>query len=175
MQDAFWVLSRPGRRYDPPHREDRPSADEILGLLAHHPAMAAGWFAFNRHVLFDTTLSERHKELVVMRGAVVRGIAYEVDQHRMLAEEAGVTAAELEALRVGPDDPVWAPLDALVLRAVDELVGRGGITDPTWDALAAELPVEQILDLIMLVGAYGALALMYRTFGIGGLSAEPAV
>ena len=67
----------------------------------------------------------------------------------------------------GPDAAGWSPLDQAMLRAVDELIGAGhGCPMPTWEALAAELDDQQLMDLVFTVGAYEILALAFRSFGI---------
>jgi hypothetical protein len=53
-----------------------------------------------------------------------------------------------------------------MLRAVDELVAGAFIHDDTWAALAAELDLEQLMDLVFTVGAYEVLAMALKSFGI---------
>ena len=48
-----------------------------------------------------------------------------------------------------------------MLAAVDDLIGHGQVSDPTWAALAARLDEKQILDVIFTVGCYDTLAWMY--------------
>jgi hypothetical protein len=59
---------------------------------------------------------------------------------------------------VGPGDPAWAETDALLLRAVDELVEARRLADSTWTALAGRYSVPQLLQLILLAGHYVMLA-----------------
>ena len=54
-----------------------------------------------------------------------------------------------------------------MLAAVDDLVGSGmEISDVTWQALAAELDEQQLMDLVFTVGAYDLLAMAFRSFGV---------
>ena len=53
-----------------------------------------------------------------------------------------------------------------MLRAVDELVRDAMVSDATWEVLAGELDVEQLMDLVFTVGAYDALAMAFRSFAI---------
>ena len=66
----------------------------------------------------------------------------------------------------GPNAPFWDELDAALLRAVDELIGDGTITEETWAVLARELDTQQLLDVIYTVGAYETLAWMMRAFDL---------
>ena len=73
---------------------------------------------------------------------------------------------EVARIAEGPDAPGWPPLDAAMVRAVDELVGDGMIADATWTALAAELDEQQLMDLVFTVGAYEVLAMALRSFDV---------
>ena len=53
-----------------------------------------------------------------------------------------------------------------MVRAVDELVADALISDATWAVLAAELDVQQLMDLVFTVGAYDLLAMAFRSFGV---------
>ncbi|HKY66462.1 MAG TPA: hypothetical protein VJM49_08840, partial [Acidimicrobiales bacterium] len=92
--------------------------------------------------------------------------AYEWAQHVVLAGDVGIDAAEIERIAEGPDAPGWAPFDAALVRAVDELVRDARIADDTWRALAAELDVQQLMDVVFTVGAYDLLAMAFRSFGV---------
>ena len=53
-----------------------------------------------------------------------------------------------------------------MVRAVDELLADALISDGTWAVLAAELDVQQLMDLVFTVGAYDLLAMAFRSFGV---------
>jgi alkylhydroperoxidase family enzyme len=52
------------------------------------------------------------------------------------------------------------------VRAVDELIGDGAVSDATWTALADGLDDRQLMDLVFTVGAYDVLAMAFRSFGV---------
>jgi len=167
MRGALAALRPPNPRHPlPERRDDRPKGLNVLGMLALHPELTTAFHTFNGHVLFATTLSVRQRELIVLRVAAVRGSDYEWAQHAVLAGDAGIAADEVARIAAGPDAPGWAPLDAALLRAVDELIAEAMITDATWAALAAEMDTKQLMDVIFTVGAYDVLAMALRSFGI---------
>ena len=57
-------------------------------------------------------------------------------------------------------------LETAILRAVDEMIAEGGISAPTWNALAAKLDNRQILDLIFTAGSYDILAWMFKSLDL---------
>ena len=167
MREALAALRPPEPRHPLPDRGgDRPKGLNVLGTLARHPALTRAYHTFNGHVLFATTLSVRQRELVVLRVAAVRAAEYEWAQHVVLGREAGLDDDEIARIVDGPDAPGWSPLDAALLRAVDELVGDAMIGDATWEALARELDEQQLMDLVFTVGAYDLLAMAFRSFRV---------
>ncbi len=167
MRDALAALRPANPRHPFPERGgDRPKGLNVLGTLAHHPALTRAYHTFNGHVLFGTTLSVRQRELVVLRVAAVREAEYEWAQHVVLARDAGIDDDEVARVAGGPDAPGWAPLDAALVRAVDELVADAAVSDATWEVLASELDDQQLMDLVFTVGAYDVLAMVFRTFRV---------
>ena len=151
----------------------------VLGTLAHHPPLAKAFMTFNAHVAGDSTLSTRIRELAILRGSWLRRGEYEFVQHVILGKRAGLTEADLERVQQGPDAVGWDPVEAHLVRAVDELYGDGRIADTTWAPLRANFTAVQIMDLIFLVGCYDMLATAIKTFDIplepGVAPLDPAV
>lgn len=167
MKDALAALRPANPRHPfPSRREGRPKGLNVLGTLAQHPELAKAFHTFNGYILFASTLSPRQRELLVLRVAAVRGSAYEWEQHAVLARDTGLEDDEVARIAEGPDAPGWPPLDAAMVRAVDELIGEGAIADATWTALAGELDEQQLMDLVFTVGAYEVLAMALRSFDV---------
>ena len=148
----------PGRRLPP---------NNVLGLFARHPALAKAFLTYNAHLLTTSTLPARTRELAILRTAWRRRCRYEWAQHVLIARRAGVTDEEIAAVRAGAD--------TLISRAVDELDESSGLSDTTYQALAAELTDRQLMDLVFTVGTYGLLAMAFNAFGVeleAGLSDE---
>jgi len=143
-----------------------PRGLNVLGTLAQHPTLMQAYHAFNGHILYTNSLDVRQRELLILRVAARRGAEYEWRQHVYIARGAGFSDADIERIAEGPHAAGWSPLDAAMLRAVDELVADAEITDGTWRELAAELDRHQLMDLVFTVGAYDLLAMAFRSFGI---------
>ena len=167
MRDALAALRPPEPRHPLPERGgDRPKGLNVLGVLAQHPVLTRAYHTYNGHVLFATTLSERQRELLVLRVAAVRQCDYEWRQHVVLGRSVGLDGAEIARIAEGPGAGGWSPLEATMLAAVDELLVDAEIADATWAALAAELDRQQLMDLVFTVGAYDVLAMAMLSFGI---------
>jgi alkylhydroperoxidase family enzyme len=167
MRAALAAIRPAHPRHPFPSREPgRPKGLNALGTLAQYPTLTEAYHTFNGHVLFGTSLSPRQRELLVLRVAAVRQADYEWRQHVVLAGDAGITPEEVEWIAEGPTAPGWSPIDRAMVSAVDELLDDALVADSTWEVLAAELDVEQLMDLVFTVGAYDLLAMAFRSFGI---------
>jgi alkylhydroperoxidase family enzyme len=166
MREALAAMLPPAPRHPQPVSEGRPGSRNTLGTFAHHPALTQAFLTFNGHVLLATTLSERQRELLVLRVAARRQSAYLWAQHVFMGTDAGLSDEEIGRIAFGPDAPFWEPVDAALLRAVDELVDDGTISEATWATLASELDAQQLLDTIFTVGAYETVAWMMRSFAL---------
>jgi 4-carboxymuconolactone decarboxylase len=146
--EALSVLA-PGRTLPP---------NNVLGLLARHPALARAFLTFNAHLLTTSTLPARTRELAILRIAWRRRCRYEWAQHVQIARRAGITDEEIAGIRAGAA--------TLISRAVDELDEDSCLSDETYRALAADLDDRQLMDLVFTVGTYGLLAAAFNTFGV---------
>jgi hypothetical protein len=84
----------------------------------------------------------------------------------VLAGDAGIGHDEIGRIAEGPEARGWSPLERAMLRAVDELLDDAMVADHTWQALAGELDEQQLMDLVFTVGAYDAVAMAFRSFGV---------
>ena len=66
---------------------------------SRHQPLTHAFLTFNAHLLLNSTLSARVREVAVLRAALASGSDYLWDHHVPLAERAGLTSAEIE------DDP----------------------------------------------------------------------
>lgn len=146
-----------------------------LGLLAHHPALGAGWLAFTDLLSgTEATLDPRLRELAILRVAWRARSAYEWLQHARIARHAGVTAAEVHAVPDGPDAAAWGPLERAVLQAADDVADRHGVDPATSVVLAAHLDEAQRLELTFVIGAYLCFAVVATSAGLpADLPTEP--
>lgn len=167
MGAALAALVPPNPKVALPSRDPgRPKGLNALGLFAHHPELATAYNHFNGHVLFASTITPRQRELLILRVALLRDSDYEWAQHAVLAGDADIEAAELEAVRSGPGAANWSSFEAALLTAADELVLDGCLSEATWETLSGGFDVGQLMDVVFTVGAYDLLAMAFNTFGV---------
>ena len=168
MAETLSATLRPDnpRHPVPPRDPASPKGLNAMGVQAHHPELTAAFNQLIRHALYFSTITPRQRELLVLRVAYLRDSAYEWAQHVYQAGIAGLAPEEVTRVRVGPTAPEWAPLDAALLAAADELVADARIGEETYDALSTELDTQQLMDVVFTVGAYEVFAMALRTFDV---------
>ncbi|MBY8859338.1 carboxymuconolactone decarboxylase family protein [Nocardia sp. CA2R105] len=145
---------------------DAPPMPNVLGILGHHIELGAAWLAYNGALLDRPAIDPRYRELVILRVAWRSRARYEWTQHARLALDCGVTADQVEAVTRGPEDPVWSPVERLLLSASDQLLDGYRIEDETWAGLATHFDARQLIEVLFVAGSYLCLALVFNSVGL---------
>jgi alkylhydroperoxidase family enzyme len=138
----------------------------IVRTLARHTDLATPYFDFGQHILRGSSLPPRVQVLATLRTAWLYDCDYEWRAHARFARHIGMTAEEVEAVRLGADASEWSETERAVIHAVDELRSDTTVTDATWDSLAESFTVEQLLDLLFTVGHYAMMALVLNALRV---------
>ena len=138
----------------------------ITRTLANYPELSRAWGRFARHVLSESSLPPRERELVILRMGWNCRSGYEFGQHRRIGQEAGLTLEEVERVKQGPDAEGWSEHERALLRATDELHADAFISDETWSALAASYDTRQLMDVVFAAGQYNLVSMALNTLGV---------
>ena len=149
-----------------PVRQGRLGVLNIFRTLAHSPKALTRFLEWGGYVLSKrNALPERTRELAILRTGFNCGAGYEWTQHKEIGLRAGLTEAEVLAIKQGPDEPNWSVIDRAILTACDELTRDFFVSDETWSALAA-LGDKARMDLVFTVGQYTQVSMMLNSFGV---------
>ncbi|RZT67061.1 carboxymuconolactone decarboxylase family protein [Leucobacter luti] len=173
--DEMWeALSVIGARRPEPGAAPGPSSN-ILGIYANHPPLVTGWMPFSAH-LKHSALSDRVREMAILRTTWLGGGEYEWAQHCRIALGAGLSQAEIDALSdLGP--ATWSEGDAVIVRAIDEICRTRNVSDDTWARLAEQFDRPQLIDFVFLVSTYDMHCVAFNTLGLqldDGLAGFPS-
>lgn len=138
----------------------------ITRTLAHYPELSSAWGRFARHVLGESSLPERERELIILRMGWNCQSGYEFGQHRRIGQQAGLSLEEVERVKEGPDHEAWTPHDAALLRAADELHADAFLSDETWNKLAEQYDTKQMMDVVFAAGQYNLVSMALNTLGV---------
>ncbi len=138
----------------------------VQRTTAQYPALARARQAFSSHIMRETSLPPRERELLILRTGWNCQSEYEFAQHSRYGRSVGLSNEEIRRVAAGPDDEGWEPFEASLLRAADELHDDAFIADATWDALAQRYSVQQLMDAVFTVGAYRIVSMALNSFGV---------
>jgi len=111
-------------------------------------------------------LSRRQTELAILRVGWKTRSRYEWGQHVDIGQRAGLTPSDIVRISEGPDAEGWDECEGAILRAVDELVDDKVICDGTWKVLVKYFDERLMIELVLLIGCYAALAGALNSLGV---------
>lgn len=117
-------------------------------------------------VRFETTFTDRVREIAILVVAAGCESDFEWHAHAALGRAAGLTDAELAALSEGRFEEFPDPTERLVALTAHALVTTDDLDDVAYAAAVAGLGEPGLFELLTLVGYYRALALQLRVFRV---------
>jgi len=147
---------------------DRLNVDEnhVLNTLGQHPELAKPFLTFNRYLLMSSTLPVRLRQITILRVGWIKKARYIWSSHLRTSLRNGLSGADFEPVKAGPDSPYWNEQERAVLRATDKLVEVADLDDESWNALSAFLGRCQLMDFLFTVGTYVQLAMVLNAIRV---------
>ena len=129
----------------------------IFKLLANAETAFRPLMGYGLVLLRDLEVDPVAREQAILRvAALTPGAEYEWVQHDAFGRAVGMTDEQIGACRTGdPED--------LVLRFTEEVVRDASPSDETFAAMAERFPPRQIVELLLVIGQYMALARVMAT------------
>jgi 4-carboxymuconolactone decarboxylase len=150
----------------------------IFRTLAHAPKALERFLQWGNYVLSKrNSLSARDRELAVLRTGFNCKSGYEWTQHVVIGLEAGLTGAEIERIKKGPEAEGWEERDRTILRVVDDLTADFFVSAANWTALE-HFTDRQKMDLVFTIGQYTQVSMFLNSFGVQldpGQTLDPAL
>ena len=150
-------------------RQGFAGALNVYRAMAHSPALLRAWAPLRNYLVLESALPKSLSEIVILRVGHRWGSDYEWGQHVIRGRAAGLDDARIDAARHPPQGD---GTDALLIRAVDQLLDEGHLQPQLVIALQSRLPGAAVIDLMATVGMYTTLAFILRTFST---QLEPAM
>ncbi len=146
-----------------------------LRTLVRVPALADRIFAFRDYVSGGSTLSPRHRALLVLRTAWLTQNAPLWAAHAAAAADAGLTDEDLMNLAEGPSLERWEPFEDALVGFADQLFRNSSVTDVTWAALAEGYDEHELIDAVATVADTTAVAILFNALGIQPDASGPRI
>ena len=130
----------------------------IYRMIAHGGNTAVGFLALGRAILTKSEIDPKLRELVILRVGALSGASYEIFQHRRVAAKAGVSAEKIDAVLADATKEVELRLfnqtEQAILRFTDSVVRQVKAPEHLFNDVAARLPHQQLVELLMTIGFY---------------------
>lgn len=153
----------------------------VIKTMMHNMPLFNSFNVLGRHIMSDSSLEPRLREILIMRVGWNTNCEYQWGQHVRMSLPTGLSSEDHERIKEGAAAEGWSELESALLTTVDELVTDTMISDETWTVLAHHLNTEQITDAIFTVGHYNMVAMalnslgVQRESGVVGFDGTPAV
>ena len=138
----------------------------IHRMIAHNPALMEAYTPLRYHVVQDSALTGRQRELLILRVAYRIDSDYEWRHHVVRGKAAGLSEVEIERVKEGGQAAGWAADERHILDCVDQVIAEQQLTEETAAGLLKAVGAEGLLDAIFTVSVYLALGSVLRTFDV---------
>jgi 4-carboxymuconolactone decarboxylase len=143
-----------------------------FNAMLYAPSVGHALQELGTAIRFRTELAPRVREMAILVVAQAWDSAYVRESHELLGRDAGLTDAEIEALRAGADPGFADKQEQVAYSVVRALTGPGqksaDLDDQEYDTAVAVLGERALVELSALVGYYATLALQLRIFRVAG-------
>ena len=136
-----------------------------LRTLLRVPVLANRVWPLLTYVADDSTLSPRHRAILILRTAWLTQNANLWATHASRAGEAGLTVDEVRHVAEGSVEG-WSEVEAMLIGLADQLFRNSAVNDPTWDQLSSEYDLHNLIDAVVTVSEITAQSILFNALGI---------
>ncbi|MBC6438900.1 MAG: carboxymuconolactone decarboxylase family protein [Rhodospirillales bacterium] len=135
----------------------------IHNVIARNPVLMRNYVDFRNHVVTESTLSARQREIIILRVAHQTACAYEWDHHVVRGRDADLSDEDIVRVRHGAGAEGWSTDEALLISAVDDMLVNTEIAPETWSAMCEVFDDNQLLDTFFTIGTYFIMSTILKT------------
>jgi alkylhydroperoxidase family enzyme len=139
---------------------------ETVATMLRHPDLYRAYIEFVTQRSRASVLAPRDLEIITLRTARLCGSGYVWGEHVNFGRKAGLTSDEIEWLVEGSAAAGWNDRDHALVRLAEELHETAQVSDATWAVVAGNFTEQQIIELLMMVGAYHEVAFLYNAMRV---------
>ena len=133
-----------------------------LRTLIRVPALARRVLPMLTYVATDSTLSPRHRALLILRTA---WLTQSASHWATYASQGDLTDEEVLRVAQGPGEG-WSEFEAVLIGLADELFRHSSITDATWDRLSDQYSLHNMADAVVTVADITTQSILFNALGV---------
>lgn len=138
----------------------------ISRLLAGSPSLFQPLTRVFSAYLNDGCLSPELRELIILRTGYLLNSEYEIYNHKRVARVIGMDEERIEALLTHDPADLFSERERLIVQFVDEVIGTGSASEPTFRAVEQVLQTDELIELSVVIGIYTMVSQVCATFEI---------
>jgi alkylhydroperoxidase family enzyme len=144
----------------------------LYRVLGHAPAMLRAWLDLAWPLRRNATTPRGLRELVILRGAQLMEVEYEWVHHVLMAREAGVPQAKIDALGDWRASPLFDAGERAALRLAEELTLGPAASAECMAELGRRFDPAAQVELVLTASFYVCVGRLVRSFDV---ELEPGV
>lgn len=139
----------------------------IVLIYFRNAELNRNWSYMATHLFMKNSLSDRQREIVVLRTSWQCASDYEFIQHVRIAREGKLLSEEEIYALTQPEVPAgWPAEERALATAADELLAWNTVGDQTWSVLARHFDIKQLMDIVATAGGYALNSMATSSFGV---------
>jgi alkylhydroperoxidase family enzyme len=135
-----------------------------LRTLIRVPALADRFMPLLTYVSNDSTLSPRHRAILILRTAWLAQNGYLWSSHADRGDH-GLSAADIRQVAEGAGDGLTT-FDQVLINLADEMFRNASVTDGTWAELSRMYDLSNLADAVVTVSETTSSAILFNTLGV---------
>lgn len=148
--------------------ENLPTKVNFFRMLGYSAGAYIPVMDLTNAIFRDLTISDYHKELMVLLLAAHEDVAYEWEQHVSIAQVAGVRPDQFVAIAEGrlEDPSAFKEDERVLLRFGQAILNKGKAPGVLFKHAQQHFSLEELSDAIIVIGYYRMLSGYIQTFDI---------
>ena len=148
--------------------ESLPTIVNIFRMLGYSPGTFVEIIDLTNAIFKNLTLSDYHKELLVLQVAAHEGTAYEWEQHVSISQAAGVREDQFIAIAEQrfDDGEAFVPRERVLLNFGKIILEQGKAPGVVFKHTLEHFTIEELSDAMIVIGYYKLLSIFIQTFNI---------
>ncbi|EKG39973.1 carboxymuconolactone decarboxylase [Pseudomonas syringae pv. avellanae str. ISPaVe013] len=148
--------------------EKLPTKVNFFRMLGYSPGAFVPTIDLTNAIFRDLTISDYHKELMVLLVAAHENVAYEWEQHVSIAQAAGIRPDQFVAIAEGclGDTKAFKEAERVLLRFGQAILDKGKAPGVLFKHAMEHFSIQELSDAIIVIGYYRMLSGYIQTFDI---------
>lgn len=142
---------------DVAQRLDQLPPINVYRMIANAPSCLIPWTDMVKG-LYESKVAIRYREIAILRQAFMAKSAYELHQHKFIAQSNGLTDEEINMICTAGNVTGLAEVENLICDMAEQLEVTANLSDETFTALQAYFDQQELAELIILISFYSAVA-----------------